>query len=157
MPTRTPTTFGATRPASVGIAICPRNCCSSYRYIREFYFAGGARLDGVVLVGDFPAAGICTFNDIPGVPGGRGELDYFCVDAMLADPFGYWEWQPLAPMVPPGSPQVLRLPYDEGSPPNFAFYPRTQWSAPGFVLMRQSEVHHSQRDPIVTAPTRNIG
>jgi hypothetical protein len=125
----------------------PSELLQLYRYIRDFYFAGGARLSGVVLVGDFPAAGICTFNDIPGVPGGRGELDYFCVDVMLADPFGYWEWQPLAPMVPPGSPQVIRLPYDEGAPPNFAFYPRTQWSAPGFVLMRQSEVHHSQRDP----------
>jgi hypothetical protein len=123
----------------------PSELLQLYRSIRDFYFAGDARLSGVVLVGDFPAAGICTFNDLPG--GGRGELDYFCVDAMLGDPFGYWEWQPLAPMVPPGSSQVLRLPYDEGLPPNFALYPRTQWSAPGFVLMRQSEAHHSQRDP----------
>jgi hypothetical protein len=123
----------------------PSEVLQLYRYIREFYFAGGNRLSGVVLVGDFPAAGICTFNDIP--RGGQGELDYFCVDGMLGDPFGYWEWLPIAPMVPPGSPQVLRLPYDQGLPPNFALYPRTQWSAPGFVLMRQSEVHHSQRDP----------
>jgi hypothetical protein len=123
----------------------PSELLQLYRTIRNFYFAGDARLNGVVLVGDFPAAGICTFNDIPG--GGQGELDYFCVDVMLGDPFGYWEWQPLAPMVPPGSTQVFRLPYDQGLPPNFMLYPRTEWSAPGFVLMKQSEVHHSQRDP----------
>jgi len=41
-------------------------------------------------------------------------------------------------MVPPGSPQVLRLPYDEGAPPNFAFYRCDQWSATRIRLMRQS-------------------
>jgi hypothetical protein len=75
------------------------------------------------------------------------ELDYFCVDAMLADPLGYWEWLPIAPMVEPGSPQTLRLPYDEGRHPSGSLYPRTQWSAPGFVHTRQSEVHHSERNP----------
>jgi hypothetical protein len=77
---------------------------------------------------------------------------------MLADPFGYWEWLPIAPMVPPGSPETLRLPYDENRHPirdahgdlidsHGPLYPRNQWTAPGFVHTRQSEVHHSQRNP----------
>lgn len=111
-------------------------------------------LKGVVLVGDFPAAGVNIVEDRKvGNTLEQHEMDYFCVDAILADPFGYWEWMSIAPMVPPGNTKTLRLPYDEGRHPTGALYPRNQWSTPGFVTFRhsdvgtrQSEVHHSQRN-----------
>lgn len=126
----------------------PSEVFQLYKYIREFYHSSDGLLSGVVLIGDFPAAGTASYEDRQvGNSLEQHELDYFCVDAMLADPFGYWEWLPVAPMVPPGSPETLRLPYDEGRHPSGSLYPRNQWSAPGFVHTRQSEVHHSQRNP----------
>jgi hypothetical protein len=125
----------------------PSEVLQLYRTIREFYFIAETRLSGVVLVGDFPAAGTCHIDTHNGAAGTQAELDYFCVDAMLADPFGYWEWLPIAPMVTPGHPSVLRMPADEGLPPNQMLYPRAHWNAPGFVHTRQWEVHHSERDP----------
>jgi hypothetical protein len=126
----------------------PSEVLQLYRYIREFYHSSGGLLSGVVLIGDFPAAGTVSYEDRQvGNNLEQHELDYFCVDAMLADPFGYWEWLPIAPMVPPGNPGTLHLPYDEGRHPSGSLYPRDQWSASGFVHTRQSEVHHSQRNP----------
>ena len=125
----------------------PTEVLRLYKYIRDFYFASNCLINGVVLIGDFPAAGTCNFydeqknNSIE-----QHELDYFCVDVMLSDPYGYWEWLPLAPMIPAGSSEMTRLPYDENRHPGGMLYPRDQWSAPGFVHTRQSEVHHSQRD-----------
>lgn len=69
----------------------PSEVLPLYRLIRSFYHASGGGFAGVVLVGDFPAAGTCSFEDRP-APNGPPEqhgLDYFGVDAMLADPFGY--------------------------------------------------------------------
>lgn len=114
-----------------------------YRYIRSFYHASAGTLSGVVLIGDFPAAGTCEV--VTEQPAGnptlqQNELDYFCVDAMLADPWGYWEWLPIAPMVAPGNLETLRLPYDEGLPPNGSLYPRNQWS-PGYrTIARQKSL-----------------
>lgn len=133
----------------------PSEVLELYKYIREFYFASDGLLNGVVLIGDFPGAGVnIVLDQQTGNNLEQSEMDYFGVDAMLADPFGYWEWLPIAPTLPPGSTRSLRLPFDEERPPNGALYPRTQWSAPGFVVFRhsefgtrQSEVHHSQRNP----------
>ncbi len=131
----------------------PSEVLELYKYIRTFYHASDGSLSGVVLVGDFPAAGVNVVKDRKvGDALEQHEMDYFCVDSLLADPFGYWEWLPTAPMVPPGNTKTLRLPFDEGRHPNGSLYPRTQWSAPGFVSfrhteinVRQPEVHHSQR------------
>ena len=125
-----------------------------YRCIREFYHASEGLLSGVILIGDFPAAGTLLVEDrLVGNTLQQHELDFFGVDAMLADPWGYWEWLPVAPMVEPGDERTLRLPFDEERNPRGALYPRNQWSAPGFVVFRHSEigtrqpeVHHSQRD-----------
>ena len=93
----------------------PSEVLQLYRYIRTFYHASQGNLAGVILVGDFPSAGTCGLTDAPfgnGLPR-QDELDYFGVDVMLADPFGYWEWLAIAPMVPPGSVTTLQLPFDQ--------------------------------------------
>ncbi len=126
----------------------PAEVLDLYRSIRTVWREVGASLAGVVLVGDFPAAGIAHIQDVQiGDKLEQHEMDYFCVDAMLADPTGYWEWLPLAPTLPPGSPETMRLPFDEGRHPGGSLYPRTEWSAPAFVLLHRSEVAHADRTP----------
>lgn len=126
----------------------PSEVLPLYKFIRNFYHTANGKLNGVVLIGDFPAAGAVVLEDRQiGTTLEQHEMYYYCVDAMLSDPFGYWEWLPVAPMVEPGSPIKMRLPYDEGRHPSGGLNPRYQWSPPAFVLSRQSEVHHSQRHP----------
>lgn len=128
----------------------PAEFLDLYRFVRRFYETAEGALAGVLLVGDFPAAGVAVLSDQQnGAALEQHELDYFGVDAALADPHGYWEWLGVAPMVPPGSTQVMRLPWDESRHPGGGLYLRDRRSAPAFVVQSkgQWEVHHSERSP----------
>ncbi|TKK67643.1 hypothetical protein FC093_12880 [Ilyomonas limi] len=118
-----------------------------YRFVKKFYHAAQT-LGGVLLVGDFPTAGIVNLEDRQvGQILEQHELDYFSVDAVLADPHGYWEWMATAPTFPPGSNLGGRLPFDDSRHPNGSLYNRNQWSAPGFIThaLAQWQVHHAER------------
>lgn len=128
----------------------PSEFLDLYRFVRQFYETAQSAVDGVVLVGDFPAAGVATLEDRQnGANLEQHELDYFAVDAVLADPCGYWEWMGVAPMLPPDSTQRTRLPWDESRHPSGGLYVRNQWSAPAFVAHEQAQwqVHHAERNP----------
>jgi hypothetical protein len=128
----------------------PTEFLDLYRFVRRFYETAQSAVGGVVLVGDFPSAGVATLEDRQnGANLEQHELDYFAVDAALADPHGYWECMGVAPMLPPGSTQGTRLPWDESRHPSGGLYLRDQWSAPAFVVhdKGQWQVHHSERNP----------
>jgi hypothetical protein len=128
----------------------PSEFLDLYRFVRTFYETAQGVIAGLVLVGDFPAAGVATLHDQQaGSNLEQHELDYFAVDAVLSDPHGYWEWLGVTPMLPPGSTRGMRLPWDESRHPNGALNLIDQWSAPGFVAHteRQWQVHHSERNP----------
>lgn len=140
----------------------PSEFLDIYRFVRRFYETAQSVIDGVVLVGDFPAAGVATLRDQQnGANLEQHELDYFGADAVLTDPHGYWEWMGIAPMFLPGSTQLTRLPWDESRHPSGGLYMRSQWSAPAFVVhdQKQWQVHHAERDPkkIATDPKYWVG
>lgn len=124
----------------------PSEFLDLYRFVRQFYEVAQGALAGLLLAGDFPAAGIVGLGDLEGGTG-QQELDYFGADAVLADPNGYWDQVGAAPMVPPGSSKFVPLPWDESRAPYGALYLRDQWSAPGFVahLHRKWQVNHAER------------
>lgn len=127
----------------------PSEFLNLYRFVRRFYETAQSTIGGVVLVGDFPAAGVATIRDQQvGTNLEQHELDYFGVDAVLADPQGYWEWMGVAPTFPTGSTQGMRLPWDESRHPGGGLYVRNQWSAPAFVVhdKGQWQVHHAERN-----------
>jgi len=127
----------------------PSEFLDLYRFIRQCYEIAQSTVSGVVLVGDFPGAGVVTLRDQQVGPNlEQHEMDYFGVDAVLADPNGYWEWMGVAPIFTPGSTQGARLPWDESRHPGGGLYVRNQWSAPAFVAhdTAQWQVHHTERN-----------
>ncbi len=128
----------------------PSEFLDLYRFVRRFYETAQSAVGGVVLVGDFPAAGVATLEDRQnGAVLEQHELDYFGVDAVLADPLGYWEWMGVAPMFPSGGTQGSRLPWDDSRHPSGGLNSRNQWSAPAFVTHNKAQwqVHHAERTP----------
>jgi hypothetical protein len=128
----------------------PSEFLDVYRFVRNFYETVQGALSGLILIGDFPAAGVATLQDREN--GGvleQHELDFFSVAAVFADPLGYWEWMGTAPMFSPGSSAGGRLPWDESRHPNGGLYTRDQWSAPAFIahLQAQWQIHHTERNP----------
>ncbi len=125
----------------------PAEFLDLYRFVKRFYQAAQT-IGGVLLIGDFPTAGIVNLEDRQvGQILEQHELDYFSVDAVLSDPYGYWELMATAPTFPPGSTLSGRLPYDDSRHPNGSLSNRDHWSAPGFVThaSAQWQVHHSER------------
>ncbi|MEJ7678930.1 MAG: hypothetical protein WKG06_13960 [Segetibacter sp.] len=131
------------------IAICLPNFSTSIASFGGSMRWRKAAVSGVVLVGDFPSSGVASLRDQQvGAILEQHEMDYFGVDAVLADPHGYWEWMGLAPIFPPGSTQGSRLPWDESRHPNGSLYVRNQWSTPAFIThdKAQWQVHHAERN-----------